>query len=154
MGCGDDECSRYDIDGVYRASLHEITGTCGDIEELIVYFDGGSSEPPVGCTMEYEKYTDNDCKFEGVATCEDLANNLRTREVMTGKQEPGGDTITATLTIVELDEAGHGRAEVDYANQDGEQVLSAWFSGLLPIEAEKEVLRQMLAEGDPTNKLR
>lgn len=65
-----------------------------------------------------------------------------------------GDTVTATLTIVELDEAGHGRAEVDYINQDGEQVVSAWFSGRLPLEPEKEVMRQMLAEGDPTNKLR
>jgi hypothetical protein len=43
---------------------------------------------------------------------------------------------------------------VVYTNQDGNLVLEADLSGILPGEAEIKILNAMVAEGDPTNKAR
>jgi hypothetical protein len=42
---------------------------------------------------------------------------------------------------------------VIYRNQDGATVLEADLAGILPGTREREVLKEMAAEGDPTNKL-
>lgn len=65
-----------------------------------------------------------------------------------------GDTIECAFTIVEIDPVGHARAEATYHNQEGLRVLEAELFGILPGDPEREVLRKMVAEGDPTNKLR
>jgi acyl dehydratase len=65
-----------------------------------------------------------------------------------------GDTIECTFTISEIDERNRARAEVIYRNQDGTIVLEADVAGIIPGEPEKEILGAMLAEGDPTNKIR
>ena len=64
-----------------------------------------------------------------------------------------GDTITCTLTITEIDHKNQAQAEAEYKNQDGITVLEAKLTGILPGEAERQVLSAMLAEGDPTNKI-
>jgi 3-hydroxybutyryl-CoA dehydratase len=65
-----------------------------------------------------------------------------------------GDTIECTFTISEVDGRNRARAEVIYRNQDGIVVLEADLAGILPGTAEREILETMVAEGDPTNKLK
>jgi acyl dehydratase len=65
-----------------------------------------------------------------------------------------GETVTCTVTIMEVDEKGRARADAVLVNQDGEVVLTAHLTGRIPVLAEIQVLRQMVAEGDPTNRLR
>jgi acyl dehydratase len=64
-----------------------------------------------------------------------------------------GDAVTCTFTITEIDDTGRASGEGLFANQQGEVVLRAVLTGLVPGRLEKEVLQQMVAEGDPTNKL-
>jgi len=65
-----------------------------------------------------------------------------------------GETITCRLTIEEVDERGFARATGIFTNQDDLRVLEATLKGFIPGPREKEVLTEMIAEGDPTNKLR
>ena len=64
-----------------------------------------------------------------------------------------GDTITCTITITKIDEAGRAEAEAIFTNQNNEQVCFARLTGRLPLDHERSILQQMVAEGDPTNKL-
>ena len=64
-----------------------------------------------------------------------------------------GDTVTCTFTITDIDGKGRARAEALFRNQKEELVLRGIITGIVPGRLEKEVLRQMVAEGDPTNKL-
>lgn len=65
-----------------------------------------------------------------------------------------GDTVTCTFSITEIDSQGRARGEGLFRNQHGELVLRAVLTGIVPRRPETDVLRQMVAEGDPTNKLR
>jgi acyl dehydratase len=65
-----------------------------------------------------------------------------------------GDEIECTFTISEIDERNQARAEVIYRNQDGTIVLEANVAGIIPGKPEREVLEVMVAEGDPTNKIK
>jgi acyl dehydratase len=64
-----------------------------------------------------------------------------------------GETVTCTLTITEVDERRRARAEAVFTNAAQEEVLRAVMTGYVPGEAERQVLTQMVTEGDPTNKL-
>jgi 3-hydroxybutyryl-CoA dehydratase len=64
-----------------------------------------------------------------------------------------GDTVTCKVTIAEMNLRGRAKAEVEYVNQDGVLVMTAQLYGIVPQEPEREVLKAMMAEGDPTNKL-
>jgi acyl dehydratase len=64
-----------------------------------------------------------------------------------------GETITCDMKIVELNEKGYARAKATFTNQDGQVVMTAELTGFLPDQRERELLRTMLAEGDPTNPL-
>ena len=57
-------------------------------------------------------------------------------------------------TITEIDERRRACAEAVYFNQDGDLVLKAELKGILPDAAERRILDTMMAEGDPTNKIR
>jgi 3-hydroxybutyryl-CoA dehydratase len=63
-----------------------------------------------------------------------------------------GDTITCRLTLNDIDEKGWARATAVYQNQEGITVLEAYLEGILPGDAEREVLKVMVREGDPTNR--
>jgi acyl dehydratase len=65
-----------------------------------------------------------------------------------------GDTITCTLTVKEVDEKRRSKSHAVYTNQKGETVLEGELFGVIPGPEEREVLKAMVAEGDPTNKLR
>lgn len=64
-----------------------------------------------------------------------------------------GDTIECTVAITKIEENGRAEAEASFTNQNGEKVCCAYLKGLLPLEPERALLRKMVAEGDPTNKL-
>ncbi|MGW8192823.1 MAG: MaoC family dehydratase [Desulforhopalus sp.] len=64
-----------------------------------------------------------------------------------------GDTVRCDFTITEIDDSGRAKAEGVFTNQNDTAVLHALLSGFVPGAAEKNVMEQMMAEGDPTNKL-
>ena len=64
-----------------------------------------------------------------------------------------GDTVRCTLTITELDEKGLAEVRADCRNQEGGIVLEAFLTGVVPQEEQREILKVMVEEGDPTNKL-
>ena len=64
------------------------------------------------------------------------------------------DTITCEFTITEIDQRRRAKAEAIYKNQNGTIVLEAQLSGIVPGAAEQRVLQAIVAEGDPTNKIR
>ena len=63
-----------------------------------------------------------------------------------------GDTTTCEFTILEIQENGKTKAEAIYQNHAGSTVLEAALYGILPSVEERQVMRAMVAEGDPTNK--
>ena len=65
-----------------------------------------------------------------------------------------GETISCRFTITHIDERRRARAEAVYFNQEGAVVLEAELEGILPDDAERRILDAMVAEGDPTNKVR
>jgi phosphinothricin acetyltransferase len=64
-----------------------------------------------------------------------------------------GDTILCTLTITSVLDSGRAEAEAVLQNQNRKIVLEGSLKGILPDGAGRKVLRAMVAEGDPTNKL-
>lgn len=64
-----------------------------------------------------------------------------------------GDTITCTLTITEIDAENRARAEAEFKNGEGNIVLEADLTGILPGEPERQVLSAMVAEGDLSNRI-
>ncbi|MBN2032506.1 MAG: MaoC family dehydratase [Deltaproteobacteria bacterium] len=64
-----------------------------------------------------------------------------------------GDTIFCTLEIRSIDLRGRARASATLVNQNGATVVEAEIGGIIPGDKERRVLRAMLSEGDPTNKL-
>jgi acyl dehydratase len=64
-----------------------------------------------------------------------------------------GDTIKCDLTITDLDEKGFAKAEAVFTNEDNITVLEAVVTGFVAGDQEKQVMKDMLAEGDPTNKI-
>lgn len=63
------------------------------------------------------------------------------------------DTITCRIELTSLDEAGRAVAQGEFFNQHREQVAWVRLKGRLPIAGERQILADMMAEGDPTNKL-
>ena len=64
-----------------------------------------------------------------------------------------GDTILCRLKIIKVSDRGRAEAEAVFRNQDETIVLEASLKGILPGPPEREVLKAMVAEGDPTNKI-
>ena len=64
-----------------------------------------------------------------------------------------GDRVTCTWLITAIDPNGRAKASATLVNQDGMVVIEAEISGIVPGDAERKVLGEMLSEGDPTNKL-
>lgn len=64
-----------------------------------------------------------------------------------------GDTITCTITITNIQDAGRAEAEACFTNLTGEQVCHARLTGRIPLDHERDLLDRMAKEGDPTNKL-
>ena len=63
-----------------------------------------------------------------------------------------GEQLTCHWLIADIDRRGHAKAHVRILNAEGITVLEATTTGVLPGYEERECLRQMLADGDPTNR--
>ncbi len=63
-----------------------------------------------------------------------------------------GDTVECRLTITGLDARNRAKAEAVFKNQQGEVVIEAELTGIVPGAMERQVLEAMVAEGDPTNR--
>jgi len=63
------------------------------------------------------------------------------------------DEIQCKITLTSLDDNGRAEAEAEFINQEGTKVCLAQLTGRLPMDNEKNILTQMLENGDPTNKL-
>ena len=64
-----------------------------------------------------------------------------------------GDTIHCTIRILKIEASGRAKAEAVLTNQEGEQVCYALVTGHLPLDGERDILREMVSEGDPSNKI-
>ncbi|MFO8163364.1 MAG: MaoC family dehydratase [Thermodesulfobacteriota bacterium] len=64
-----------------------------------------------------------------------------------------GETIKTELTVIDIDENGLATSEVVFTNQGGTTVLQAVVKAFPPGEPGKQVMRAMITEGDPTNKI-
>ncbi|UCE83667.1 MAG: MaoC family dehydratase [Deltaproteobacteria bacterium] len=64
-----------------------------------------------------------------------------------------GDTIKCDFTITDIDERGRATAEAVFTNQSDIIVLESVITGIVPGVQEKKVMKEMLAEGDPTNRV-
>jgi 3-hydroxybutyryl-CoA dehydratase len=64
-----------------------------------------------------------------------------------------GDTVTCRWTFTEIDK-NRAEAQVEFRNQDDILVLTATVKGIIPSIQERAVLKAIIEEGDPTNKLR
>jgi 3-hydroxybutyryl-CoA dehydratase len=63
------------------------------------------------------------------------------------------DTVTCRWTFTEIDQKGRAKAQVVFQNQDEIVVLTATVKGIIPGIPERAILKAMIEEGDPTNKL-
>ena len=64
-----------------------------------------------------------------------------------------GETIKCYFTIAEIEDGGRARAEAVFTNEDQATVLLAVVTGFIPGAEEKQVMKAMVDEGDPTNKI-
>jgi acyl dehydratase len=65
-----------------------------------------------------------------------------------------GDTVTCTLTLDAVGPQGRANASAEFVTSDGRRVATAELFGVLPGEPDRRALQRMVAEGDPTNRLR
>lgn len=64
-----------------------------------------------------------------------------------------GESVTCELTITQMDDKDLGEADVAFTNSDGVVVIEARVKGHLPAERDREIMKRMAAEGDPTNRI-
>ena len=64
-----------------------------------------------------------------------------------------GDTVNCEITITRIDDGGRAEAEAFFTNQDELQVCYAHLTGRIPQKSERQLLQQILEEGDTTNAL-
>lgn len=64
-----------------------------------------------------------------------------------------GDTITCRFEITSIDENNRAEALAEFRNQNNDKVLEARLGGFLPDGKKREVLGEMVRQGDPSNKL-
>jgi acyl dehydratase len=64
-----------------------------------------------------------------------------------------GETVTCILVITQIDQNARSKASAILVKQGGVTAIEAEISGIIPGDAERKVLGEMLSEGDPTNGL-
>lgn len=63
------------------------------------------------------------------------------------------ETVTCRFIITTIEASGRAEAEATFTNDSGEIVCIAGLTGRVPALHERDILRRMVAEGDPTNRL-
>lgn len=64
-----------------------------------------------------------------------------------------GDTIKCDFTITDIGDGGNARGEGIFTNEDQATVLVGAVTGFIPGDKEKQVMKAMVDEGNPTNKV-
>jgi acyl dehydratase len=64
-----------------------------------------------------------------------------------------GQTVTCTLEVISVDHRQRARARADIVTQEGVKVLEVEMTGRLTAGPRKKAMEEMVAQGDPTNKL-
>lgn len=64
-----------------------------------------------------------------------------------------GDTIRCEIILTKIESNGRAEADARFFNQNGLLVCRAQLTGRLPGDRERDLLQQMVDEGDPTNSL-
>ncbi len=64
-----------------------------------------------------------------------------------------GETIICNWVITEIDQNGRAKASITITKENRATVIEAQISGIVPGLEERNILSQMLSEGDPTNGL-
>jgi 3-hydroxybutyryl-CoA dehydratase len=64
-----------------------------------------------------------------------------------------GDTIKCNFTITDIGDGGNARGEGVFTNDYGATVLIGVVTGFIPGDKERQVMKVMVEEGDPTNKV-
>jgi acyl dehydratase len=62
-----------------------------------------------------------------------------------------GEKLSCSMRITAVDRRGRAKASVTITKHDGTTVIEAEIGGIVPGLEERNVLKQMLSEGDPTN---
>jgi 3-hydroxybutyryl-CoA dehydratase len=62
--------------------------------------------------------------------------------------------VSCTIMTTDIDAKNRARAVTEFVNQDYVRVMEGHLTGQLPGEQDRGLLRDMVAEGDGTNKLR
>lgn len=64
-----------------------------------------------------------------------------------------GEPVRISITITKIEESGRAEAEAFFTNGKDEKVCYAHMTGRVASEQDRDLLKQMVDEGDPTNKL-
>lgn len=97
--CGS-KCSKSDRTGTYMFHQSEISGSCGQIGDTVQTLTNSEPEQQTGCSVTFERWSDNDCKLERNVTCTDSPNNQRIVGAgVSTQQDASGETLTGTLTM-------------------------------------------------------
>ncbi len=148
------------IEGLEKGDTFSVSRTFTE-QDVIQFADISRDYNPVHCDERFAKVKNFDGRI-----CHGLLIASQVTEIggqmgwlasgMTFKYRKPvyfGDTIRCDLTVTELDERGFARAEAVFTNDDDITVLEAVVTGIVAGDQEKQVMKDMLAEGDPTNKI-
>ncbi len=64
-----------------------------------------------------------------------------------------GETITSEVELTRVDKDGRAEARADFVNARGELKAKVHMTGRLPVETERALLGEMVAQGDFHNPL-
>jgi len=120
VGCGKDNCSPSDVNGVYRVSTTWLSGTCGNLGTIVIHVNKGETVADSGCVMSYDRWDDSGCSGESDMTCIDSINGTHTRMITISTLEPGGYNLKATVTMTLTSSTGasicSGTYDFDYSH--------------------------------------
>jgi hypothetical protein len=100
--CGSVECSPegQDRTGIYLVESKTISGNCGDMDSSLVNLSTVSATSTGGdCTIDFELWSDDECKVEREATCTFPSDDLTATFLIISEQEnDAGSRLTGTMT--------------------------------------------------------
>lgn len=99
-GCGF-ECALEERQGTYLMSLEESPGgTCGPVSDMVVVLNDEASSFGVGCVIESQSISEDQCQLHSQITCVDSGNRLVTEVSGTTLQEAAGaDQLSGVMTF-------------------------------------------------------
>jgi hypothetical protein len=111
IGCGGENnsgppaptaCQRTDRSGTYRQYYTTQGGNCGELDSELVSYDaptpGASTGAGPACTIEAERWSENDCKLERTVACTS-PDFVTTGTGVSRQQTEDGSMIGGTFTV-------------------------------------------------------